>query len=76
MKANTLALALLILLSAVNFSIGGGSVAGLVLAASGAKAAILGWQFMELRSAHFVWRLALFAFLAVMLGGVYLLDKI
>lgn len=77
MKANTWTWAALLLLSVSNFSASeaahGNVAAALILSTAGLKAGLVGWQFMELRSAHVVWRLALFGLLAIVLGLVYLL---
>lgn len=77
MKANTWIWAALLMLSVVSFSISetahDQAAAAFILAAAGLKSALVGWQFMELRTAHLVWRLALFALLAGLLGLVYLL---
>ena len=48
----------------------GRSVALIVLAASGAKCSLLGWRFMELRRAHWLWPAAIFALLATFLATV------
>lgn len=77
MKTNTCFWIALIALSALSFSISGTGVrsttAALILAAAGLKSAAVGWQFMELRSAHPVWRVGLFALLTVGLSVIFLL---
>ena len=75
MKTNTWVWVALLLLSAFSFSIGGRTAIGLVLVAAGLKSALVGRQFMELRSAHLVWTLELFALLTFVLGLVYLLGQ-
>ena len=74
MKANTMTWAILVLLSAVSFSIAGASASAPILAAAGVKAAFVGWQFMELRTAHRAWAAALLTFLAALLGLIHLLG--
>jgi hypothetical protein len=75
MKVNTCIWAVLLALSVLSFSLSGPTAAALILSAAGVKSALVGWQFMELRTAHFVWRLGLFALLAGMLGLVWLLVR-
>ena len=79
MKANTWIWTALLLLSASSFSVSESAdknmAATLILGAAGLKSGLVGWQFMELRSAHLVWKLAFFALLAGVLGLVYLLVR-
>ena len=70
MKAGTLTWIVLMLLTVTSFVIGGGATAWFVITAAGVKAALVGWQFMELRYAHPIWAIALFALLAAILGVV------
>lgn len=75
MKPNTWTWLLLLTLTVVSYCIDGRSAAGLILIAAGVKATMVGWQFMELRSAHPIWRLALAAVLTGVLALVYLLVR-
>ena len=72
MKTNTSVWIALLVLSVSSFSIGGvagkGTAAAFLLAAAGVKAGMVGWQFMDLRSAHRAWPAAMFALLLGMLG--------
>jgi hypothetical protein len=74
MKLNTGIWIALLLLSTLSFSasetIRAGTLTIFILAAAGVKAALVGWQFMELRSAHLMWRVATFTLLAGVLGLV------
>ena len=80
MNTNTWIWAALLLLSASSFSVSGttqGAVAtATILGAAGVKAALVGWQFMELRSAHLAWKLALPVLLVGTLGLICLLSQI
>lgn len=80
MKATTCTWAALLLLSALSYSISetahGRMSTALILGAAGLKSGLVGWEFMELRTAHLVWRLALFAMLAGVLSLVYLLVRL
>ena len=73
MNLNTAVWIILVLLSAVSYSLGGGGAMAFILAAAGIKAGLVGWQFMELRTAHPVWNAGLLSILAAVLGLVYLL---
>lgn len=73
MRSNTLTWIVLILLSVVSYLLGGRDAALFVLLAAGIKAGLVGWQFMELRTAHPVWNVGLLSILAVVLGLVALL---
>jgi ABC-type Co2+ transport system permease subunit len=75
MRANTCIWAVLLVLSVLSFSMSGATAAALILSTAGVKSALVGWQFMELRRAHVVWRLGLFALLAGVLGLVWLLAR-
>jgi hypothetical protein len=72
MKANTWSWAVLLLLTAVSFSASDHvrSAAALILGVAGVKAALVGWQYMELHSAHPMWKAALGVILAGILGVV------
>lgn len=75
MRANTCIWAVLLALSVLSFSLSGPTAAALILSAAGVKSALVGWQFMELRTAHVVWRLGLLTLLAGVLGLVWLLAR-
>ena len=80
MKTNTWIWIALMLLSASSYSISGtaqGATGALIiLGAAGVKAALVGWQFMELRLAHRAWKLAFPILLAGTLGLICLLSRI
>ncbi len=80
MKANTWTWAALLLLTVLGFSVSeaahGTSAAAFILGAASVKSGLVGWRFMELRSAHLVWRLALFTLFAGVLGLVFLLSRL
>lgn len=80
MKSNTWIWIALMLLSASSFSVSGtarGITAALIiLGAAGVKAGLVGWQFMELRSAHLAWKLAFPILLVGTLGLICLLSRI
>jgi hypothetical protein len=52
-------------------SLGGTGIAALLLLAAALKFLLVGWQFMALRSAHWLWRLVLVALLAGFAGFAY-----
>ena len=56
MRANGLIWILLLTVSAVGFR-ARGIEGGTILLAASVKSLLVGWQFMELRSAHLAWRL-------------------
>jgi hypothetical protein len=74
MKTNLLTWTALLLLTTVSFltseTAHGQAAAIFILAAAGAKCAALGWQFMELRAAHWLWRSTLLAIVVGLLGAV------
>lgn len=80
MKANTWTWAALLVLSVLGFLVSetapGMTAAAFILGTAGVKSGLVGWRFMELRSAHLVWKLALFALLAAVLGLVFLLMRL
>jgi hypothetical protein len=80
MKANTWTWAALLLLTVSGFSASetahGTTAAAFILGAAGLKSGLVGWRFMELRSAHVVWKLALFALLSGVLALVLLLVRL
>lgn len=70
---NTRTWVTLLMLTALGFLASEGmgrSVALLILAASGAKCSLLGWRFMELRRAHWLWSTTLFTLLSAFLVTV------
>lgn len=73
MKSNLLTWIALLLLCAVSLLARG--AVGLILGAAGLKCGTLGWRYMELRSAHWFWRLALLGLVALVLATLgVLLD--
>ena len=80
MKADTWTWAALLLLTVLGFSVREGAhgttAAAFILGAAGLKSGLVGWRFMELRSAHLVWKLALFTLFAAVLGLVFLLVRL
>ena len=75
MNANSLTLIVLVALSTASYVIsGGGSATVIIFVAAWVKAALVGWQFMELRSAHPVWKWALGCLLTAILGIGYLVS--
>lgn len=80
MKAHTWTWAALLLLTVLGFFVSetghGATAAAFILGAAGVKSGLVGWQFMEMRSAHLVWRLALFSLLTGILGLVFLLGRL
>jgi len=78
MKANAWAWAAQLLLTVSGFSVSesahGTTAAAFILGAAGLKSGLVGWQFMELRCAHLVWKLALFALLSGVLALIFLLT--
>lgn len=74
MKTNLLTWATLSLLTTVSFlaseTAHGRNAAILILAAAGIKCATVGWQFMELRAAHWFWRSTLLVIVVALLGAV------
>lgn len=66
LKINALTWMALLSLCLVSF-LGRRGVA-LLLAAAGLKAAILGWRFMELHAAHWVWRVLVLGQVVILLG--------
>ena len=74
MNRNTHVWLALLGLSVASFVISGHAVGSLVLAAAGLKAAMVAWQFMELRTAHLAWPVGLATLLVVALGLVYLIG--
>ena len=77
MKTNTITWIALVGLTGVSLLVSeryqSGGAAGVILAAAAVKCAVLGWEFMELRSAHWFWRAGFLGVLAGILGGVGLL---
>ena len=71
MKANTWTWLGLLALSVLSFLIDGKTATGLILIAAGVKTTLVGWQFMDLRSAHPIWKLG---FLALVLGELGLVG--
>lgn len=74
MKTNLLTWAALLLLTTASFlasetTLGRGA-AIIILVAAGAKCTALGWQFMELRAAHWFWPSTMIALLVGLLGTV------
>ena len=80
MKTNTWIWIALVLLSASSFWLSGtpqgATVAITILGAAGVKATLVGWQFMELRSAHLAWKLGFPLLLVGTLGLICLLSRI
>ena len=74
MTRNILVWLALLVLSVASFAISGHAIGGLVLAAGGLKAAMVAWQFMELRTAHLAWPVGLATLLFVALGLVYVIG--
>lgn len=72
MKSNLLTWCTLLLLCGVSFLARGG--AGVVLCAAGLKCGTLGWQFMELRGAHWFWRVALLGLVGALLATLGVLK--
>lgn len=74
MRAHALTWGALLLLTLTSFltghSLPARHAAAVILGLAGLKGAALGWQFMELRTAHWAWRLALFTLLAAILATV------
>lgn len=74
MRAHAFIWGALLLLTLTSFltghSLPAQGAATVILALAGLKCAALGWQFMELRTAHWAWRTALFALLAAILAAV------
>jgi hypothetical protein len=74
MKTNRLTWIALLLLTTASFlaseTTPGRGAAILILAAAGAKCVALGWQFMELRAAHWFWRATVLVLLVGLLGTV------
>lgn len=70
----------LMLLSASSFSVSesarGATASVIILSVAGVKAGLVGWQFMELRTAHLAWKLAFAILLAGTLGLICLLSRI
>ena len=78
MKTNSWIWIALILLSASSFSVSGkGTMATvIILGAAGVKAGLVGWRFMELRTAHVAWKLAFPILLFGTVGLLCLLSRI
>ena len=43
---------------------------GLILALAAVKCGVLGWNYMELRAAHWIWRATMSVLVLTILGGV------
>lgn len=80
MKTNTWILIVLLGLTAsglaLSTTLSGHFATACILGGAGVKAALVGWRFMDLRDAHFVWRLGFAALLCLILGVLLLLDRV
>lgn len=78
-RTNTVSWFLLLLLSGASLHAGGRGhgigVAALLLAAAAAKSAVVGWQYMELRSAHVLWKAGFASLLVGLLAALLLLAR-
>lgn len=74
MKTNLLTWIALVLLTTVSFlaseTVHGHGAAVVILGTAAVKCAALGWQFMELRAAHWFWRAGMLAIVAGLLGAI------
>ncbi|WP_414664397.1 cytochrome C oxidase subunit IV family protein [Horticoccus sp. 23ND18S-11] len=74
MKTNAWTWALLVMLTTGSFwtrgALHGRDAVWIILAAAGVKCGGLGWYFMELRAAHWIWRAGLAALVFGVLGVV------
>lgn len=72
MKTNTLCWLFLILLTitgvVVSDAVHGPRAAGIILLAALAKTVLVGWRFMELHSAHRIWRTGFVLLITTLLG--------
>ena len=76
MNTNTAVWVALLGLTVVSFSISGHAFESLVLVTAGLKAAMVAWNFMELRTAHLVWKLGVGALITLALGLVYIMGAL
>ncbi|MCC7377240.1 MAG: cytochrome C oxidase subunit IV family protein [Verrucomicrobiales bacterium] len=79
MRANLYVLVLLVGLTVGLFAVGGDATPGALAAAcvlpvAGAKAILVGWQFMELRRAHVAWRLGSLLVFGLVFGALVVLG--
>ncbi len=78
MKTNTLTWIALLLLTLTSFAardhLHARGAAAIILTTAGIKCSTLGWNFMELRAAHWFWRAALLTLMAALLTVVGLVS--
>lgn len=79
MRANHCVLGLLVVLTLGLFAAGGeaglGSATLWVLPVAGLKAVLVGWQFMDLRTAHGAWKLGALLMWVVVFGTLLILGR-